>query len=241
PVLPWFGLVGPGRLGWPADLPRGELCSYSFPLGHPLLLRFAVSVSSQGSAWSSRHCADIGSHSATWRADVHCRLGGHPGRLLPQGLIPWNPTHAPPRSLDFRFLKVNITIMNDFGRKPKNADLSKIGLSNMGDIYWNREPAELVEHTIVNGQGVLADSGALAVDTGEFTGRSPKDKFCVKDATTENSVWWGDINIPMDPATFDRLRERMGAYMMGRDAYVHDAYACADPAFRLNLRLVAEL
>lgn len=131
--------------------------------------------------------------------------------------------------------------MNEFGTKPKNADLSKIGLKNLGDTYWNLEPAELVEHTIVNGQGVLVDSGALAVDTGEFTGRSPKDKFCVKDGTTENTVWWGEVNIPMEPATFERLRERMAAYMMGRDSYVQDAYVCADPAFRLNLRLVAEL
>ncbi|HRO39657.1 MAG TPA: phosphoenolpyruvate carboxykinase (ATP) [Flavobacteriales bacterium] len=131
--------------------------------------------------------------------------------------------------------------MNDFGLKPKNADLSKIGLGNLGDIYWNLEPAELVEHTIENGQGMLADSGALAVDTGEFTGRSPKDKFCVRDKTTSGTVWWGDINIPMEPDTFERLRQRMAAYMKGREAYVHDAYACADTAFRLKLRLVAEL
>jgi phosphoenolpyruvate carboxykinase (ATP) len=81
--------------------------------------------------------------------------------------------------------------MNEFGHKPKNADLSKIGLGNLGDIYWNLEPAELVEHAVMNGQGVFADSGAFAIDTGEFTGRSPKDKFCVKDKNTENTVWWG--------------------------------------------------
>lgn len=130
--------------------------------------------------------------------------------------------------------------MNEFGLKPKHADLSKIGLSNLGDVYWNLEPAELVEHTIVNGQGVLASTGALAVDTGEFTGRSPKDKFQVKDEITKDTIHWGDINIPMEPATFERLRQRMVAYMMGRDAYVHDGYACADPEFRLNLRVVAE-
>src|SRR5690606_38257344 len=144
-------------------------------------------------------------------------------------------------SLHLPTLNVNSTMMNDFGLRPKNADLSQIGLSNLGDLDWNLEPAELVEHTIVNGQGVLADSGALAVDTGEFTGRSPKDKFCVKDATTANTVWWGDINIPMEPATFERLRQRMSAYMMGRDAYVQDAFVCADPTVQLNLRLVAEL
>ncbi len=67
--------------------------------------------------------------------------------------------------------------MNEFGHKPKNADLSKIGLGNVGDAYWNLEPAELVEHSILNGQGVFADSGALAIETGEFTGRSPKDRL----------------------------------------------------------------
>src|SRR5882757_3968784 len=99
--------------------------------------------------------------------------------------------------------------MNEFGNKPKNADLSKIGLGKVGDAYWNLEPAELVEHTIVEGQGVLADSGALAIDTGEFTGRSPKDKFCVKDKETNKSVWWGDINIKFDNEKFDRLQARM--------------------------------
>ncbi len=130
--------------------------------------------------------------------------------------------------------------MNEFGLKPQKADLGKLGLSHLGDTFWNLEPAELVEHTIVNGQGVLADSGALAVDTGEFTGRSPKDKFCVKDAKTEKTVWWGDVNIPMEADKFERLRQRMAAYLMGRDMYVQDAFACADDAFRLNIRLVAE-
>ncbi|WKZ67617.1 MAG: phosphoenolpyruvate carboxykinase (ATP) [Flavobacteriales bacterium] len=130
--------------------------------------------------------------------------------------------------------------MNDFGLKPKNADLSSIGLARVGDVYWNLEPAELVEHVIVNGQGVLADSGALAIETGEFTGRSPKDKFTVKDAKTEGTVWWGDVNIPLPTEAFDKLHEKMSAYLQGRDVYVKDAYACADPTYRLSLRVVAE-
>jgi phosphoenolpyruvate carboxykinase (ATP) len=130
--------------------------------------------------------------------------------------------------------------MNEFGNKPKNADLSEIGLGRVGDAYWNLEPAELVEHAVVNGQGVFADSGALAIDTGEFTGRSPKDKFCVKDEKTEGTVWWGDVNFPFDPSRFDSLHARMCAYLMERDVYIKDAYACADPTYRLNLRVVAE-
>jgi len=130
--------------------------------------------------------------------------------------------------------------MNEFGHKPKNADLSKIGLGNLGDIYWNLEPAELVEHAVMNGQGVFADSGAFAIDTGEFTGRSPKDKFCVKDKNTENTVWWGDVNFPISPEYFGRLRDRMSAYLMGREVFVKDTYACADPTYRMNIRVVAE-
>ena len=130
--------------------------------------------------------------------------------------------------------------MNEFGLKPKTADLNKIGLGKVGDAYWNLEPAELVEHSIVTGQGAFANSGALAIETGEFTGRSPKDKFCVKDAKTENTVWWGDVNIPFSPENFDKLHDKMCAYLMGRDVYVKDAFACADPEFRLNLRVVAE-
>ncbi len=130
--------------------------------------------------------------------------------------------------------------MNEFGKRPKNADLSKIGLVRLGDAYWNLEPAELIEHAIVNGQGVFADSGALAIDTGEFTGRSPKDKFCVKDEKTENTVWWGDVNIPFDTEKFDRLYDKMCAYLLNRDIYVKDAYACADPDHKLNLRVIAE-
>ncbi|MBK8500344.1 MAG: phosphoenolpyruvate carboxykinase (ATP) [Flavobacteriales bacterium] len=131
--------------------------------------------------------------------------------------------------------------MNEFGNKPKNADLNAVGLGRLGDVYWNLEPAELVEHVIVNGQGVLADTGALAIETGEFTGRSPKDKFTVKDAKTEGTVWWGDVNIPLSTEAFDKLHDKLATYLQGRDVYVKDAYACADPTYRLNLRVVAEL
>ena len=131
--------------------------------------------------------------------------------------------------------------MEEFGKKPKKADLATIGLGHVGDAYWNLEPAELIEQTIVSGEGVFADSGALAIDTGEFTGRSPKDKFCVKDDKTADTVWWGDVNIPFDADKFDALYDKLCAYLMNREVYIKDAYACADPDYKLNLRVVAEL
>ncbi len=131
--------------------------------------------------------------------------------------------------------------MNTFGKRGSNSNLEELlGLKNLGNQFWNFTPAELVEDIVINGQGVLTDSGAIAVETGEFTGRSPKDRFIVCDEKTENSVWWGDINIKFTPERFDALYNRMKAYLTGKDVYVRDSYVCADPAHRMNLRIVAE-
>lgn len=131
--------------------------------------------------------------------------------------------------------------MNEFGRKPNNADLSELGLQHADTVFWNLTPAELVEETVVRGQGILTHTGALAINTGEFTGRSPKDRFLVCDEKTEDAVWWGDINKKFDPADFDRLHNRMQAYLSNRELFVKDAYVCADPKYKMNVRLVAEL
>lgn len=131
--------------------------------------------------------------------------------------------------------------MSEYGIKGRHSDLEKsIGLTNLGAAYWNLNPSELTEETIINGQGVLSDTGALSVSTGEFTGRSPKDRFIVLDEKTKDSVWWGDINIAFDAEKFDNLYNRMKAYLAGREVYVRDAYACADPSYRMNLRVVTE-
>lgn len=131
--------------------------------------------------------------------------------------------------------------MNEFGKRGKHSDLkATIGLEHLGNVFWNLTPAELVEDTILNGQGVLTDTGAIAIETGEFTGRSPKDRFVVKDAKTADSVWWGDVNIPLTTEQFDNLYNRMKAYLTGKDMYVRDAYACADEEFRMNIRVTTE-
>ncbi|HRE75122.1 MAG TPA: phosphoenolpyruvate carboxykinase (ATP) [Flavobacteriales bacterium] len=130
--------------------------------------------------------------------------------------------------------------MNEFGIKSKHSTLEELGLGKVANAYWNLTPSELVEETIVHGQGVLSDTGALAIETGEFTGRSPKDRFIVCDSKTENTVWWGDINIKFTPEKFDALFNRMKAYLANRDVYVRDAFACADPKYRMNLRVVTE-
>lgn len=129
---------------------------------------------------------------------------------------------------------------NEFGLKSAKATVADLGLANVAAAYWNLTPAELVEEAITRGEGTLVDSGALAADTGEFTGRSPKDRFVVCDETTENSVWWGDVNIKFDPAKFDLLYNRVCAYLSGKEVFVRDSYACADPTYRMNIRVVTE-
>lgn len=124
---------------------------------------------------------------------------------------------------------------------PEGASLEYLGLKNVGTAFWNLTPAELVEETLSLGQGQLTSTGALAVDTGEFTGRSPKDKFIVADENTQDSVWWGgQFNLPFDPQKFDALFNRMSAYLTGREVYVRDAYVCADPRYRMNVRVITE-
>jgi phosphoenolpyruvate carboxykinase (ATP) len=131
--------------------------------------------------------------------------------------------------------------MNIYGIQAKPDELLlDIGLQHLGNQFWNLSPSELTEETIILSQGSLTDTGALAIATGEFTGRSPKDRFIVKDAQTSDSVWWGDVNIPFSEAQFDALYNRMKSYLVGRDVYVRDAYACADPRYALNIRVVTE-
>lgn len=128
--------------------------------------------------------------------------------------------------------------MQEFGIKNPTAEPAA-GLK-VAIAHWNLSPEELINKTVALGQGELSDTGALCVSTGKFTGRSPKDKFTVKDAITEHSVDWGDINIPMSPDTFDKLYDKVCAYLADKEVYVRDVYACADPTYRLNVRVVNE-
>ena len=119
-------------------------------------------------------------------------------------------------------------------------NLNYLNLDLAKNIYWQLSPAELVEKAICNGEGTLADTGALAVDTGEFTGRSPKDRFIVADNITEDVVWWGDINIKFSPEKFDALFNKVTSYLSAKDIYVRDSYACADDDYKLSIRVVTE-
>ena len=99
--------------------------------------------------------------------------------------------------------------MNELGLVPNTSNLKELGLGNVETVLWNLSPADLTEETIVLGQGLLSDTGALVIETGEFTGRSPKDRFIVCDETTEEAVWWGDINIKFTTENFNKLYKKI--------------------------------
>jgi phosphoenolpyruvate carboxykinase (ATP) len=105
-------------------------------------------------------------------------------------------------------------------------------------IYGNLRSGPLVEHAIRRDEGQLADNGALVAYTGKYTGRTPKDKFTVKDSITADKVNWGDSNYAFDPDKFDLLLERVVEFLRGRDLFIQDLYAGADPQFRLPVRVI---
>lgn len=121
----------------------------------------------------------------------------------------------------------------------KTISLQNYGI-NHTNIQYQRTSDELHAITLEKGLGQESSLGALAVNTGEFTGRSPLDRFIVKDAITEDKIWWGDINIPFEAAAFDRLYEKVIAYLNEKELFVRDAYACADDDYKLKIRVINE-
>jgi phosphoenolpyruvate carboxykinase (ATP) len=122
-----------------------------------------------------------------------------------------------------------------------DVDLSACGLRYPGNVYAGLAAAPLVEWSLRRHEGVLAANGALVAYTGSRTGRSPKDRYLVADPSCRDAVWWGPVNRPMEPDVFDRLHHRVLAYLQGRDLFVTDGSACAEPAYRLPVRVVADL
>jgi len=130
--------------------------------------------------------------------------------------------------------------MSTSGIQPADISLAYLGLDKVAASHWNLSPEVLTQITVDKGHGTTSSNGTLTIDTGEFTGRSPKDRFIVKDSLTEDTVWWGDINLPFSAEKFDRLFEKVTSYLEGKEVFVRDAYACADDNYRLNLRLITE-
>jgi phosphoenolpyruvate carboxykinase (ATP) len=120
------------------------------------------------------------------------------------------------------------------------AQLEKYGVKNLRDIFYDLNTPSLYEKAISHHEGILSHKGPLVVRTGMHTGRSPKDRFVVKEPTTENFVAWGDVNRPISEKHFDLLYAKMLAYIQNKEIYVQDIYVGNDPQFRLPIRVITE-
>lgn len=119
--------------------------------------------------------------------------------------------------------------------------LEDLGMKNLVQAYRNLSVAALVEHALARGEGILADNGALVVDTGKYTGRSPKDRFIVEEAATKHEIDWNQHNQPLSEKNFNKLYRKAIAYAQGRSLYIFDGYVGADPQYRYGVRIVNEL
>ena len=119
-------------------------------------------------------------------------------------------------------------------------DLGYLGLRNLGNVYHNPPTPVLYEQAVRRREGWIAHQGPLVVRTGQYTGRSANDKFIVREPSTEEKIWWGKYNQAIDELLFDRLQVRLQAYLQGRDVFIQDCYAGADPDYRLPVRVITE-
>ncbi len=119
--------------------------------------------------------------------------------------------------------------------------LEEYGLTNLSNVYWNLSVPVLVEHALERKEGVLASNGALTANTGPHTGRSPKDKFIVSNEEYASKIWWGENNHPLSQDHAEAVRSSLTAYLQGRDVYVLDAAAGADPDYRIPIQVITEL
>ncbi len=130
-------------------------------------------------------------------------------------------------------MKTEETVHSEYG-------LDHHGLINLGRVHWNYAPAALIEEAVRRNEGMLAHMGPFVVRTGQHTGRSPRDKFIVKESSSEANIWWGDVNRPFPEDKFEQLYQKVTAYFQGRDVFVQDCFAGADPNYRLPIRVITE-
>jgi len=118
--------------------------------------------------------------------------------------------------------------------------LGYLNLANGPAVLYQLNPAQLIEAAIKRNEGILSDSGALAIDTGAFTGRSPKDRFIVDDHLSHDNVWWGEVNFKFDGARFNSLVNKMTRYLAQKEIFVRDSCACANEDYHIDIRVVTE-
>jgi phosphoenolpyruvate carboxykinase (ATP) len=130
--------------------------------------------------------------------------------------------------------------MNFTGKISTKTAIENCGLKKYSHLYSNLSPEQLVEESLKRNMALLSDKNALCIRTGEFTGRSPEDKFTVDNDITHDAVDWNKFNKPFPQEKFNALFEKMQDYFGNKEVFMQDSYACADPAYRISVRVFAE-
>ncbi|MEG0270502.1 MAG: phosphoenolpyruvate carboxykinase (ATP), partial [Clostridia bacterium] len=120
-------------------------------------------------------------------------------------------------------------------------DLSYLGIIESKAVYRNLPASRLTELALANGEGKLSNTGALVVNTGKYTGRSPDDRFVVDEPSIHDEIAWGKINVPISIEKFNNIYNRMCAYLQNRELYVFDGFAGAEKKYQIGVRVVNEL
>lgn len=123
---------------------------------------------------------------------------------------------------------------------PREKTLDDQGIKNVRAVYWNLPAPALYEEAILRSEGMLARTGPLVVRTGQYTGRSPKDKFVVREPENTDKIWWGSVNQPFDADKFEALHQRMLSYIENKDVFVQELFVGADPEYRLSVQVITE-
>jgi phosphoenolpyruvate carboxykinase (ATP) len=118
--------------------------------------------------------------------------------------------------------------------------LAQLGLTNLGNVYWNLSTPALYEEIVRRREGWISHLGPMVVHTGHHTGRSPNDKFIVREPSSEQKIAWGTVNQPMDEAKFNALFMKLCAFFQGRDVFIQNLHAGADPSHRLPVRVITD-
>jgi len=118
--------------------------------------------------------------------------------------------------------------------------LEHYGLVNLNRVYWNLPSEALYEEAVFRNEGKISRSGPLVVNTGKHTARAAEDKYIVYESSTQDKIWWGQYNRPYSPDKFNELFNRVQGFLQGRDVFVQDCYAGADPNYRLPIRIITE-
>jgi phosphoenolpyruvate carboxykinase (ATP) len=122
----------------------------------------------------------------------------------------------------------------------QDAGLEAHGIENVARVHWNLSVPALYEEAVRRREALVADGGPLVCRTGQHTGRSPNDKFIVREPSSEQRIWWGTVNRPIEAGDFDALHEQLLRYLEGKELFVQDCFVGADPEYRLPVRVIAE-